>query len=81
MNAVEKIQAEGPKDKSPEEQEKWYDRILEAARALHPNLVSGVSIKGELDEEQAETVGNYNPITGKFEGGRHEKLFDVTEEL
>jgi hypothetical protein len=80
MNALEKVQADGPASKSDSDYEKWYDRILEAAHALHPNLVTGASIKGELDDEQGDTIGNYDPYTRTWSKEKHEKLFDVTEE-
>jgi hypothetical protein len=68
--ALAAIQAEGPKQKTEAGYSEWYEKILNAA--------NGVELKAELGEDdEAETIGSWNPITQKWTGDKHHKLPDL----
>jgi hypothetical protein len=78
MNAVEKVQAEGPASKSEADYNLWYDKILKTANAMYGH---SVLIRGELDDEQGDAIGDYDPYTRTWSKEKHEKLVDLNEEL
>lgn len=71
---LEDIQARGPASKTVEGYDTWYDEIYQAAKGVF-------KIAGEAgDTEQAETVGDWDPIKREWVGGKHESIYNVCQE-
>jgi hypothetical protein len=79
MNKLAQIQNAGPADKTPAGYNRWYSSILAEANKMR--RISGIGAVSDEESEESETVGNWNPLTREWEGGRHRKIIDLTAEV